>query len=194
VYENLDASGRARLVHPVAFASSPEQALELMLASDFDPRVSAVLETDQQLPVAPPSAGEQALESVRIRSYAPEQIELEANLTTAGYLILSEAAYPGWRASVDGEEVEIVTADLLFQAVWLEAGRHRVQFTFTPGPVWAGAIVSALGLLLLLASPFVFGKTLLADGKRPPAGEITVREETLSQDRSAATGAFAGPE
>jgi hypothetical protein len=177
VYENLGATGRAHIVHLAEAADGPEQALALMRAPDFDPRTSAVIETSQLQPTAQPAEAEQERESVRITAHSPELIELEANLVAPGYLILSEATYPGWRARVDGEETQILTADLLFQAIWLDAGLHQIEFAFKPLPVRIGAAVSALGLILLLASPFAPRTRLLP-----------------TREQSPVTGAFAEPE
>jgi uncharacterized membrane protein YfhO len=77
-------------------------------------------------------------------------VVVEAALDHPGYLVLTDAHYPGWQATVDGERVPICRADLLFRAVALEPGEHRVVFTFQPPVQRLGAAVSAMGLAVLV--------------------------------------------
>jgi uncharacterized membrane protein YfhO len=67
-----------------------------------------------------------------------------AKLDSPGYLVLTDAAYPGWRAEVDGEPTAICRANLLFRAVPLEAGRHEVVLTFRSRAQQWGIVVTAV--------------------------------------------------
>ena len=67
-------------------------------------------------------------------------------------------------AQVDGQPVEILPAYLLFRAVEVPAGAHRVTFHYRPRPVRLGFALSALGLLGALASAVV-GRFLPAGGR-----------------------------
>ena len=64
-------------------------------------------------------------------------------LGASGWLVLSDAWDPGWRAEVDGRPAAIERADVCFRAVALGPGRHRVVFTYVARAV-------RLGLLLTL--------------------------------------------
>jgi hypothetical protein len=59
-----------------------------------------------------------------------------------GVLVLSDQFYPGWRAEVDGREVEIVRADTVFRAVCVPPGEHTVTFAYRPLSLIAGVILS----------------------------------------------------
>ena len=67
-----------------------------------------------------------------------------------GKLILSEIAYPGWQARVDGESAAIETSFDLLRSVYVPAGDHTVEFTFTPWTVLAGAALTIIGGLSIL--------------------------------------------
>ncbi len=133
VYENMDVLPRAFVVHRARAAET--------FPPDFDPTAEIIVEGGADLDAHPLGP-----EWVRITAYEPERVEVEAELTAPGYLVLTDAHYPGWRAWVDGEEVPIATANRLFRAVYLEAGRHRVEFRFRPRSLWLGAMMSLAGL------------------------------------------------
>ena len=64
----------------------------------------------------------------------------------------------GWTAYVDGQEVEIIKANVGFMAIPVEAGYHTIEFKYmTPGlPI--GALVSLISIIGLVAYIFLFKK------------------------------------
>jgi uncharacterized membrane protein YfhO len=60
--------------------------------------------------------------------------------------VLSEAFFPGWIASLEGESVEILRADYLLRGIALPAGSHRVRFEYRPASVRIGAGLTLLGV------------------------------------------------
>jgi hypothetical protein len=70
-----------------------------------------------------------------------------------GFLVLLDPYYPGWVATVDGQESEIYRADYLFRGVYVPAGERTVRFRYQPLPFRVGAALSlltALAVVLLL--------------------------------------------
>ena len=74
---------------------------------------------------------------------------LEVNANAPGFVVLTDSWYPGWEARVDGKEVPILHADVLFRAVAVPAGRSRVEFDFRPRSVALGGLVAAGAAALL---------------------------------------------
>ncbi len=149
IYENLDVLPRAFLVHKAVMVADDEMALSLMQSPTFDPAAEIVLAGDVTSGVVqeqPQGTGGFA----RVTHYAPERVEIEVDAKAAGYLVLTDAWYPGWEATVDSELVYVHRADLLFRAVAVDAGSHRVVFTFRPMSVWVGAGASLVGLAAIL--------------------------------------------
>ncbi|MCX6070210.1 MAG: hypothetical protein NTU91_05020 [Chloroflexi bacterium] len=67
-----------------------------------------------------------------------------------GRLVLSEIAYPGWRASVDGTSALVETHAGILRSVELAAGEHEVVLKFVPGTLVWGCALCVLALLALL--------------------------------------------
>jgi uncharacterized membrane protein YfhO len=91
---------------------------------------------------------------VRITSYEPERVVLEAEVQTPGFLVLHDVFYPGWKAFVDDREVPIERADYLFRAVRLDPGRAVVRFEYRPASFRTGIIVSVCTALVIVIAVF----------------------------------------
>jgi hypothetical protein len=132
--------------HCVADASA---ARTFILSRSFRPGHDVALECPPDAPrdEAPPTTA--APGAVRILHYAPESVELEIDASTPLALVLNDAYYDGWSASVDGQPTPILPANIVVRGVRVPAGTHRVSFSYrTPGLV-LGAFIS-LGTLGLL--------------------------------------------
>ena len=181
VYENLSNLPRAFVVHRARVIEDDEMAIAAMRDGAFLPGEEAILSSGRPLEGAAEgvdderaSASDDALarfkgrifpygrasaSEVRIASYQPERIVIEAELAAKGYLILSDTYYPGWRVWVDGNEEEIHRADYLFRAVYLSKGKHLIEFVYDPASLKIGAAISlvtvfslALGLGLAITN------------------------------------------
>ncbi|HEY6050589.1 MAG TPA: YfhO family protein, partial [Thermoanaerobaculia bacterium] len=86
----------------------------------------------------------------RIAEERPERVVAEVSSDAAGILVLTDVAYPGWKARADGNPAEILLADGVFRGVALPAGSHRVVFAYRPASVIAGGAISAAALVVFL--------------------------------------------
>ncbi len=145
-YLNERALARAFVVHRAVVASDHEDAWRRIQAVDFDPATTVILEGGQPLDL---QVGEQA--DVQITRYESDELEIQVDNPAEGYLVLSDAFYPGWRAEVDGKAVDILQADYAFRGVAVPAGRHVVTMAFQPRTWIAGLGISAVVVLVLLA-------------------------------------------
>ena len=62
-------------------------------------------------------------------------------------LVLGEVYYPWWRASVDGEDVEIARVNHTMIGVPVPPGAHVIRLRLEPTSVWWGGAVTAISLL-----------------------------------------------
>jgi len=112
---------------------------------NFPARNVLLLETEE--PIAP-ARGLLMSEPARVVEYKNELVKVEVEAREAGWLLLLDSYYPGWRAEVDGTAAEIYRANGFFRAVRVPAGRHKVVFDFHPGNFYRGLAVSGLGFLV----------------------------------------------
>jgi len=149
VYRNLRAMPRAYLVHQ-ARQEQGLAAIDAMKQPGFDPQREVILES-----AAPALDKPTGADAVQIVTDEPENVAMDVDVTAPGILVLSDAYYPGWQATVDGQSVPILRANYYFRGLALGAGQHRVEFTFHPRSLDVGALVSliALGVLVALLLP-----------------------------------------
>jgi hypothetical protein len=156
IYENLDVLPRAFVVHRSEIIPDAEQAITRMRDPAFDPAEAAILADGE------PLAGNGVV-TTQVVAYAPEQVVVDVTTDAPGYLVLTDTFYPGWAAAVDGRPVPILRADVLFRAVRLEPGTHRVEFRYRPASLRWGAGVSIVAALLWVGS--MMGALLFGRGK-----------------------------
>ncbi|MBE2271088.1 MAG: YfhO family protein [Anaerolinea sp.] len=136
LYENLWVSPRAFMVYDAVWTpdtdEGTETALDLMRDPAFDSRREITLAgagTNMETSLYDVFYSER---SVDFHRYTAERVVIVVETELDGYLFLSDAYYPGWRATLDGASVPIYRADVMFRAVFVPAGTHEVVFTYSP--------------------------------------------------------------
>jgi len=92
----------------------------------------------------------------RVTRIGDGDIGLRVTSEGSGFLVLSENAYPGWRARIDGTEAPIYRTDITLQGVVVPAGTHRVDFTLESRALRWGLRTSGFSAVVC-ASLFVGG-------------------------------------
>jgi uncharacterized membrane protein YfhO len=69
---------------------------------------------------------------VRIVTYRNTEVVIDVEAAADGYVVLSDPWHPWWQASVDGQHVPMLRANVLFRAVWVPTGSHTLRFEFRP--------------------------------------------------------------
>lgn len=153
LFENPHALPRAYVTYRVHAAPELSLLLRAMSEPSFDPLQASFTEEDPGLALrkdAPRGA------PVAIVRDDPHVVEIDAVLDAPGLVVLADAFYPGWKATVDGRSAPILATNHLFRGVAVPAGRHRVRFAYRPRSVAVGAGIS-LAALTALAGLWVFG-------------------------------------
>ena len=149
VYLNDGFFPRAYIVPTALPATNEAEALALVQQQADSLTELVVLETDGKEPPQWQTAVTSASE-VAVTRYDLNEVVLEAVSDDAGFVVLADAYYPGWRATIDGEETPVYRANSVVRAVYVPEGSHTITFSFLPGDFVWGTAVSGLALLLAM--------------------------------------------
>lgn len=150
LYENPHALPRAyRVAHGEAEPANPEQALARLVDPEFDARTSvllAPLPSDFAAQPDDPTAG------TWIEVDEPERIMVRTRGSSGAVLVLTDAFYPGWEATLDGAPVAVLRANTAVRAVVVPAGEHRIEMRYRPRSLRVGAALGGIGAAGLAAA------------------------------------------
>jgi hypothetical protein len=165
VYEKTNAYPRAWVVHDVHTVRDEDEAFAFLqararrsngafLVNRFDPRREAVVEhggtTDEALRALQEGqtrceAG--ARERATIERYSGSSVTLRVEAACPGLLVLPDTYFPGWKATVNGEEQPIYATDGAFRGVTVPKGTSEVQFRYQPRAFPLGIALALAGLV-----------------------------------------------
>lgn len=154
VYENLGTLPRAFLVGAARVVPKWEDMLDIMKNPAFKPGDTVLLERPLERPLS--EAGQSNPGSAQITRRTGGRVNIRATAERPCILVLSDQYYPGWRATVDGEDTQIFPAYHAFRGLFLEAGEHDIEFRYRPWSFFGGLIVS----LAAMAATFGVGNLL----------------------------------
>jgi hypothetical protein len=122
IYENSRALPR------VLFAGSAQKAnFDALLASgdwpDFNPETTVLLET-------PSGTESRGPGSSSLRRYGTTEIVIDVDSGDGGWVVVNDPWHPWWFATVDGRDVPLLRANVLFRAVEVPPGKHVVRLRF----------------------------------------------------------------
>lgn len=66
----------------------------------------------------------------KIDQYDPAYVEITADAPSDGYLILTDTYYPGWKALMDGQKINISPAFQAFRSIPISQGHHKIKFLY----------------------------------------------------------------
>jgi hypothetical protein len=153
VFENRRALPRAWFVGDLTTLNDRDgidavRASRLPDGRVFDPRDVAIVDPANHPTMSHFPHGASDARVIRV---GDGEVALAASTTGAGFLVLSENAYPGWRARIDGVEVPIYRVDVTLQGIVVPPGTHRVEFTMESRTLRAGLAVSGAAVAMCLA-------------------------------------------
>lgn len=73
---------------------------------------------------------------------------LHASMRAAGWIVVSESAWKGWRAVMERASIRVHFADRAFLGIYVPAGQHDIEMVYLPHAVTSGALVSMATVLL----------------------------------------------
>jgi hypothetical protein len=157
IYENTEVMPRVFVSHDVEYVASQELAQSTAIEAGLNLRDKVILETSLPLPVISSSLVTSDSRA-EIREYGSDRIIIDLYAQAPGVLVLTDVFYPGWKATVDGRDVDIYRANGLFRAVAVDSGKHEVQMIYDPWRFTVGLWASMLSIgtcaLLIMKAQF----------------------------------------
>ena len=152
VYRRLGALRPARIVERAVVASGEEAGLLALAQRQVEFSTTTMLAPGASITNAVPeeAAGAESSAPRIVRLERPRNGRIEVDVADArgGWLVVHEQSYPGWRATRNGQPVELLRADHVYQAVELAPGRNEVVLEYAPASFQLGSTLSLLSLLL----------------------------------------------
>ncbi len=151
--------------------TAPTADAEMAALGEIDPAVEAVI-FDPEAPEGTVTeyAGADS-GRVELVHYSPNRLRYDVSAPAKGLAVFSEIWYPaGWKAFVDGNEVQVLRADYALRALMIEEGDHEVEFVFDPASFTVGrniSLASSIAILVLLAGAVLYS-VLFADKRKQP--------------------------
>ena len=125
---NPHAMGNAWFVNEVQYVNNANEEIEAI--HGLNPSETAVVDKRFEAVVKPMASDSTA--TIRLVAYEPNCLKYEVDSKTGGTIVFSEIYYPGWRSSIDGQEVPHGRANYILRAMNVPAGKHEVEFSFDP--------------------------------------------------------------
>lgn len=144
-YELVNRAPRVYFAERLFTAYDTASALSRAAAAEFRPGRDAVTVGDRELPPHP-SAGE-----VLNVTIGASQIEADVVSSGEGFLVFCDTWFPGWRATVDGAETEILRANGVMRGIRIDRGSHRVEMRYRPRSLQTGGLISFASVLVMIA-------------------------------------------
>jgi hypothetical protein len=76
---------------------------------------------------------------------------IDADMDTNGWMVISEPAWKGWRAYVDGRRMQMFFANEAFLGLHVPAGHHTVRLVYLPEGFVRGRAISVATIVFVIA-------------------------------------------
>ncbi|MCD6057114.1 MAG: hypothetical protein K0Q89_644, partial [Thermomicrobiales bacterium] len=146
VHERNSAPPHAWIVHDVRPVTRGE-ALPLLTGGVVDPYQTALVEGVPPVTAAPDDS---AAHLARVAAYGPDMMSITTQTAAPGLLVVSEIFESGWRAYVDGEEVEILPTDHALRGIPIPSGEHTVEMRYDPLSLRLGLWISGIASVAMI--------------------------------------------
>lgn len=155
---NPYAYGNAWFVDKVQYVNNVNEEIDAL--NDILPTETAVVDVKFKEQLKGVTEGyKDSLSTIQLTSYEPNRLVYKASTSKDGVVVFSEIYYPGWRATIDGQPVDIARADYILRAINVPAGEHTIEMWFDPQSIQVTESIAYAALALLLIGVMVLAWT-----------------------------------
>ncbi len=157
-YHNRDSLGEAWLAKYVRRVEGRRRIQAALTDSEFNPALEAIvtLGDDDRRSEELDTLEGASPEGVSANAVSVERKEADSMVLSVdagekpSFLVVSMAAYPGWRADCDGSPLSIYRTDAAIIGMAVPAGKHTITLRFKPSAYRVGLFFSLLTLSSIL--------------------------------------------
>lgn len=148
--ENIYHNGNGWFVDQLDFVPNADK--EMAALHGMDTKREAVADERFRSALETQTLGQGTVE---LTQYAPNEMHYKVQSEAGGVVVFSEIYYPGWTATIDGNEAELGRVNYVLRALRVPAGTHEIKMEFRPASVSTTtgiayfAICGILGLFLV---------------------------------------------
>ena len=153
--QNPYANGNAWFVDKISYVDNANEELDTVGKLNLKHEAVADKKFEAQLGKATP---ETSTDLITLKAYEPNHLVYNVTSKNGGIIVFSEIYYPGWTATVDGQQAELGRANYILRALNVKPGKHEVILDFHPASLCKteGIAYASYGVLALILALGIF--------------------------------------
>lgn len=145
--KNIYAQGNGWFVDKIDYVADANA--EYAEVGKIDVRHEAVADKQFEAVLGQAKANDSTA-TVKFDKYEPNNLQYTVNSKNGGIVVFSEIYYPGWKATVDGQSVELGRVNYILRAVNVKPGKHIVVLDFHPTSISTTETIAYISIVILL--------------------------------------------
>ena len=153
--QNPYINGNAWFVDKISYVDNANEELDAVGKLNLKHEAVADKKFEAQLGKATP---ETSTDLITLKAYEPNHLVYNVTSKNGGIIVFSEVYYPGWTATVDGQQAELGRANYILRALNVKPGKHEVVLDFHPASLrkTEGIAYASYGVLALILALGIF--------------------------------------
>lgn len=162
---NPEANGNAWFVSDIKFVNNPNE--ELNETGNVDTKNIAVISKDDKAYFKGKNLVKDSTAYLDLKTYQPNELSFESASKTPQLAVFSEIYYPhGWNVYLDGNKVDYIKANYLLRALYVPAGKHKIEMKFEPAVIEKGKLFSLISFGLFILLSLIGGYFLVKNSRK----------------------------
>lgn len=153
VYENKKVFDRAFFVSTAVYINDDDELLKKLQNNKFDFKNVVLISSkeNQGIEFKPNDAYNTSDNTVVIKEYKTNEVTVQVINKQAGWLVLSDTYYPGWKVYINGKQGKIYPANYLMRGVYLDPGKNTIRFIYFSDWMRRGILISFVALIVTIS-------------------------------------------
>ncbi len=167
---NPEANGNAWFVSDIKFVNNANE--ELNETGNVDTKKVAVISKDDKAYFNGKNLAKDSTAFLTLKTYQPNELSFESSSKTPQLAVFSEIYYPyGWNVYLDGNKVDYIKANYLLRALYVPAGKHKIEMKFEPAVIEKGKLFSLISFGLFVLLSLIGGYFLVKNSRKSEVAE-----------------------